>query len=158
MPIKKFKPYLDRGPLYESAIRLRNEGHGYGFIAAQIGLSPSSVRNWVRHIKLRTPATPKWKERPVKPLEECTKARSRKRWLIKQRGRRCEKCRRSTWLSQLIALELHHEDGDKSNNEESNLKLLCPNCHATTKHYRGRNMKKFRVKVAHVRQRKSEMP
>jgi len=34
---------------------------------------------------------------------------------------------------------LHHEDGDNSNNEISNLCYLCPNCHALTDNYRGRN-------------------
>ena len=41
---------------------------------------------------------------------------------------------------QLIGvLELHHIDGNHSNNELSNLTLLCPNCHALTDNYRGKN-------------------
>jgi len=43
------------------------------------------------------------------------------------------------WLDGMISLELHHEDGDNSNNELNNLTYLCPNCHAMTENYRGKN-------------------
>lgn len=43
------------------------------------------------------------------------------------------------WQNGIIALELDHIDGDNKNNERSNLRYLCPNCHALTKTYRGRN-------------------
>ena len=43
------------------------------------------------------------------------------------------------WQGGLIALELHHEDGDNSNNEITNLSYLCPNCHAMTSTFRGKN-------------------
>ena len=59
--------------------------------------------------------------------------------LIHKRGHRCERCNQTHWLSQLIPLEVHHIDGDKLNNQEDNLALLCPNCHALTDNYRGRN-------------------
>ena len=36
-------------------------------------------------------------------------------------------------------IELEHLDGDASNNREENLILLCPNCHALSSTYRGRN-------------------
>lgn len=45
------------------------------------------------------------------------------------------------WQNGKIALELHHEDGDNTNNELSNLSYLCPNCHALTENYRGKNKK-----------------
>ena len=53
----------------------------------------------------------------------------------------CECCGNSKWLGEKIPLELHHIDGDNTNNELSNLKLLCPNCHALTDNYRGKNIK-----------------
>ena len=43
-------------------------------------------------------------------------------------------------MEQPIPLEVHHIDGDSLNNEMSNLKLLCPNCHAFTDNYRGKNI------------------
>ncbi|MEY9965803.1 hypothetical protein ABIA33_003853 [Streptacidiphilus sp. MAP12-16] len=43
------------------------------------------------------------------------------------------------WRGRLMTLELDHIDGDWLNNTPSNLRLLCPNCHATTDTYCGRN-------------------
>lgn len=54
----------------------------------------------------------------------------------------CEMCQRTSWLGRPIPLELHHIDGNKLNNTKNNFKLLCPNCHALTDSYRGRNVKK----------------
>lgn len=53
---------------------------------------------------------------------------------------RCVKCGcDGHWQDGMIALEIDHIDGDCSNNELSNLRYLCPNCHALTETYRGRN-------------------
>lgn len=38
-----------------------------------------------------------------------------------------------------IPLELHHVDGDYTNNAESNLQLLCPNCHSLTETTKSHN-------------------
>jgi hypothetical protein len=54
--------------------------------------------------------------------------------------RKCNKCERTLWLGKKIPLELHHKDGDNTNNELSNLELLCPNCHALTDTYRSKNI------------------
>ena len=51
----------------------------------------------------------------------------------------CENCGNRYWLGHPIPLELHHKDGDRFNNELSNLSLLCPNCHAFTDNYRSKN-------------------
>lgn len=59
---------------------------------------------------------------------------------IALRGRQCECCKNKDWLDNPIPLEVHHIDGDRLNNELSNLQLLCPNCHALTDNYRGKNI------------------
>lgn len=51
----------------------------------------------------------------------------------------CECCKNTEWLGKPIPLEVHHIDGDRTHNEISNFALLCPNCHAFTDSYRGRN-------------------
>lgn len=61
-------------------------------------------------------------------------------YLIPERGHRCECCGRETWNGVPIPLELHHKDGDGLNNDRTNLQILCPNCHALTSNYRGRNL------------------
>ena len=52
----------------------------------------------------------------------------------------CENCHKSMWCKNKIPLELHHINGDKHDNRIENLQLLCPNCHAITDNYRGRNI------------------
>jgi 5-methylcytosine-specific restriction endonuclease McrA len=39
-------------------------------------------------------------------------------------------------LGQPINLEVHHIDGDRTNNSLENLQLLCPNCHSYTTNFR----------------------
>lgn len=55
--------------------------------------------------------------------------------------RKCENCLMISWQGFPIPLELHHKDGNRKNNQFSNLELLCPNCHALTDNYRGKNKK-----------------
>jgi hypothetical protein len=52
----------------------------------------------------------------------------------------CASCGLRKWFDRPIPLELDHIDGDSENNELLNLRLLCPNCHALTPTYRGRNI------------------
>lgn len=54
---------------------------------------------------------------------------------------RCEGCQNTVWLGKPIPLELHHKDGDRTNNALLNIELLCPNCHALTDNYRGSKKK-----------------
>lgn len=42
------------------------------------------------------------------------------------------------WMGKVLTLQLHHKDGDSTNNELDNLTYLCPNCHATTDTYGGK--------------------
>lgn len=62
--------------------------------------------------------------------------------LASLRGRKCESCQLEEWQGELIPLEIHHIDGDKLNNTLENLQILCPNCHALTDNWRGKNINK----------------
>lgn len=67
---------------------------------------------------------------------------SRRLALIESRGNKCEDCGLFDWRNKPIALEVHHLDGDSSNNKSENLRLLCPNCHSQTDNFRFKGRKK----------------
>lgn len=52
----------------------------------------------------------------------------------------CECCGLKMWQGHPIALELHHINGIKDDLRIENLQILCPNCHAMTDNYRGKNI------------------
>jgi len=58
----------------------------------------------------------------------------------------CECCKNTLWNNVPIPLEVHHKDGNKENNNIENLQLLCPNCHALTDNYKGKNIHKYKSK------------
>lgn len=54
---------------------------------------------------------------------------------------KCESCNLEEWLGNKIPLELDHINGVNNDNRIENLRILCPNCHALTPTYRGKNIK-----------------
>lgn len=64
-----------------------------------------------------------------------------KRYIFEKNNFSCEKCGCNLInpKSGNSILEIHHIDGDYSNNKEENLQLLCPNCHAMTDNYKHNN-------------------
>ena len=76
-----------------------------------------------------------------KPCDLVREKKSVKSRLIHIKGNKCESCLNEYWLNIPICLEVHHVDGDPSNNQIENLQLLCPNCHSQTPNWRGRNNK-----------------
>lgn len=52
---------------------------------------------------------------------------------------KCEICLNSEWMNKKIPIELHHIDGNNRNNYIDNLLIVCPNCHAQTDNYSGKN-------------------
>ena len=62
--------------------------------------------------------------------------------IIYEQNESCNNCKNSKWLGVKIPLELEHKDGNHFNNDRKNLEMLCPNCHALTLTWRGRNKTK----------------
>lgn len=67
-----------------------------------------------------------------------------RKYLIEKYGSKCMRC---NWaevntFSNKIPIELEHKDGICTNNNLSNLELLCPNCHSLTSTYKGANRPK----------------
>lgn len=73
------------------------------------------------------------------PYKSTTKLKIR---LIKEgiKLETCENCKLSKWMGSKIPLELHHKNGNNTDNRLENLQILCPNCHGQTENYRGNNI------------------
>ena len=90
----------------------------------------------------------KFKPTPPRPIHELLVKGSRyqsyklKNRLLKEgiKKQMCECCNLTQWQEHDIPLELHHINGDNTDNRLDNLALLCPNCHALTDCYRGKNI------------------
>ena len=52
---------------------------------------------------------------------------------------KCEICGNSEWCGKPIPLQLDHIDGNPHNHLLVNLRMICPNCHAQTETYCGKN-------------------
>ncbi|HEY6637471.1 MAG TPA: HNH endonuclease signature motif containing protein, partial [Solirubrobacterales bacterium] len=63
-------------------------------------------------------------------------------WTFDQSGPEencCEICGIDSWLGKPLKAQLHHKNGDGSDNRLENIQFLCPNCHSQTDTYGGRN-------------------
>jgi hypothetical protein len=58
--------------------------------------------------------------------------------------RKCEICNNTIWMNKLIPLQVHHVNGDRTDNRIENITVVCPNCHAQTDTYCGRNIERLR--------------
>lgn len=85
-----------------------------------------------------------------KPIEEyltidSTIVSSRlKRYLLESgiKERKCERCGNTTWMGSDIPIELHHINGNNTDNRLENLQILCSNCHSQTENFSGKNQKR----------------
>ena len=57
------------------------------------------------------------------------------------------------WNNQTLILQLDHIDGDNTNNEISNLRLVCPNCHTQTETFCNRNKNVYSPKCLKCNQK-----
>ena len=65
-------------------------------------------------------------------------------YLRRERGDNCEECGLSSWNEKSLPLEVHHINGDSSDHDLENVKLLCANCHSQTPTYRSKDNGKGR--------------
>jgi 5-methylcytosine-specific restriction endonuclease McrA len=98
-------------------------------------------RKGLPHYEQRTPAT------EYLGTDKFIKSHNLKLKLIEEgyKKHQCEICLNSEWMGLPIPLELHHIDGDHTNNRLENLQVLCPTCHAQQPGNSGAAIKKPRV-------------
>ena len=77
----------------------------------------------------------------LKDWSEYTRVIKLKPHLLRLRGAKCESCKQEKWMDLPIPLEIHHIDGNRTNNELCNLQILCCNCHALTDNWRNKKIK-----------------
>lgn len=137
--MRKYKDYTD-----EDVINNAKEVKSIAGLLKSLGLKPygGNYGNIKRKLQKLNVDTSHWtgqawnRGEQLKDWSDYTRAGKLKPHLIKKRGNKCESCGLETWLDFPITLEVHHIDGDKTNNSEDNLQLLCPNCHSVTDNWR----------------------
>lgn len=93
-----------------------------------------------RHI--RTKVIEQWKSGEYDGLSgKYALSKSIRAYLLEKHDYKCELC---GWgkvnpYTGTIPLEIHHRDGDYTNNKEENLQVLCPNCHSLTETHKSHN-------------------
>jgi len=138
---RNYRNYTD-----EDVIQNAKSVHSIAGLLKSLGLrmAGGNYINMKRKLQLLNVDTSHWtgqawnRDAQLKDYSDYKDAEHIKRHLKKVRGSGCELCGLDTWRDQPILLELHHIDGDRTNNQESNLELLCPNCHSTTGNWRNR--------------------
>lgn len=69
-----------------------------------------------------------------------------RRYILLIKGHKCEICGLSEWNGLPIPIEVDHIDGNANNNDYTNFRILCPNCHAQTPTFKFKNKGKGRKK------------
>ena len=72
--------------------------------------------------------------------------------------KRCNKCHNIEWQGVEMPLHLDHKNGNKFDNRLENLEILCPNCHALTETYAGKNKKYKKAIVAQLAEAAASNP
>ena len=145
---------------YDSLADVVKECYSIADVCRKFGVRPTGgnyrvINNKIKKLGLDTShfSGMGWRKGHTKPVREqfpmeeiLTKDvyyntnRLRKRLISEgYKTHKCEVCNNSTWNNQPIPIELDHINGDNSDNRIENLRIICPNCHAQTETYRGKN-------------------
>lgn len=130
--------------------------NNFSFVAAmrELGIpdkggNNKTFKNFVRRNNIDTSHFDQYKSASIKeyvPANEYFNSRRKisssklLKKLLKEgyKGYYCEVCGIKEWNGKPLTLQLHHIDGDDTNNLLSNLQVICPNCHSQTDNFKGK--------------------
>jgi protein-arginine kinase activator protein McsA len=75
----------------------------------------------------------------VKKYSEAVTRPQIKKYLIETRGHKCEICGITEWMGQPVPLVCDHIDGDATNGDLKNFRVVCGNCDMQLPTFAGRN-------------------
>jgi hypothetical protein len=118
---------------YDSGLSIRECARRFGF----------STASWHQAAQ-RGVVVSRPREMPIEELLVVGRRTSRhhlKTRLLKEglKENRCERCGITEWLGEPLSMQLHHVNGDGTDNTLENIRFLCGNCHSQTDTYGGRN-------------------
>lgn len=129
----------------EQILKWIKEEKSKTFIAAQLNCKIETLTRWLKWLNIdyagqqnkkgQKKGTNVYKPSSYYTDEQTPRliaANTLRKKLIKDgiKEAKCEECGLTHWKGVPIPLELHHLDGCHTNNRLSNLKIVCPNCHA----------------------------
>lgn len=130
-----------------SKLGLKEAGGNYSVMKQRIrnmGLDTSHMTGQA-HLKGKTH---EWTKKPIETLLVDDREHFYPSYKLKNRllaeglkKHKCECCGITEWNGQPAPIELDHINGNHHDNRLENLRILCPNCHAQTDTYRGKNKK-----------------
>ncbi len=141
---------LERKADIEAWVR---DGKSKAYICQRLNCKPATLELWLRRMGIEYKGKQSGFGR-ISPLRKHASDYLREGQLISThrlkllllrdgvKNHRCESCNLTEWLGRPIPLELHHKDGNRSNNKLENLQLLCSNCHALTPNNSGRGIRR----------------
>jgi transposase-like protein len=121
-----------------------DEGHSITECQKRFGFS----RETWNSARLRGAVVSRPQAMPIEKLLSGVRNRSHLKTRLVAAGlkeERCEACKLTEWLGKPLSMDLHHINGDGSDNRLENLQVLCPNCHRQTDNFGSRNKARLRA-------------
>lgn len=139
MPMAKWKQFSK-----EEIEEIVAQSTSYSEVARRIGYTGGSGINTIKQVLIDYAIdTSHFKGHAWNKNENNLSWSTIRKQYLDMKPYQCEICGISTWNGKDISLTVHHKDGDHSNNAQSNLILLCPNCHSQTDNFCSKNRKKY---------------
>lgn len=79
-------------------------------------------------------------------FDDSSNHRTARKYLIEKCDGKCQICNLKEWMGKPMPLVLDHINGDSSDGDLNNLRIICNNCDAQTDTYKSKNIGKGRAK------------